>query len=60
MLLFEEVANSLQKLGSKFKGSTLKLHGSLKEFPDIEMMLKQERSQFEVSYLLKLLLTSYV
>ncbi|KAK9270349.1 hypothetical protein L1049_025928 [Liquidambar formosana] len=49
MLVFMEVENSLKKLGSQFAGSTLNLHGSLKEFSDIEEMLRQERSEFEVN-----------
>lgn len=46
--LFEEVAQSLQEIASRFLGSTLNLNGTLKKFSDIEEMLKQERSQFEV------------
>lgn len=46
--LFEEVAQSLLQIASRFLGSTLKLNGTLKKFSDIEEMLKQERSQFEV------------
>ncbi|XP_048424756.1 putative 1-phosphatidylinositol-3-phosphate 5-kinase FAB1D isoform X2 [Pyrus x bretschneideri] len=46
--LFKEVANSLEKMRSQFDGLTLKLRGSFKEFSDIEEMLKQEKSEFEV------------
>ncbi|KAI5312825.1 hypothetical protein L3X38_041999 [Prunus dulcis] len=49
MLLFTEVANTLKKIRSQFDGLTLKLRGSFKEFSDIEDMLKQECSEFEVS-----------
>lgn len=47
ILLFTEIEISLKKLGSQFAGSTLNLHGSIKDFSDIEEMLKQERSEFE-------------
>lgn len=52
ILLFSGVADALKKLRSQFAGSTLNLQGSLKEFSDIEDMLKQESSEFEVSFLL--------
>lgn len=51
MLLFTEVANTLKKIRSQFDGLTLKLRGSFKEFSDIEDMLKQECSEFEVTFL---------
>ncbi|GMP48121.1 hypothetical protein CsSME_00015591 [Camellia sinensis var. sinensis] len=47
--LFEEVAKSLQEISSRFSGSKLNLGGTIKEFSDIEEMLKQERSQFEMN-----------
>lgn len=49
ILLFTEVESSLKKIKSQFEGLTLNLRGSLKEFSDIEDMLKQERSEFEVN-----------
>ncbi|KAK6939801.1 Chaperonin Cpn60/GroEL/TCP-1 family [Dillenia turbinata] len=45
--LFIDVAASLQKISSRFAGVTLKHHGLLREFSDIEEMLRQERSEFE-------------
>ena len=51
MLLFNEVGETLKNLRSRFAGSVLNLQGSLKEFSDIEDMLKQESSEFEVSFL---------
>ncbi|KAM6559593.1 hypothetical protein CsatA_028832 [Cannabis sativa] len=47
ILLFTEVSNSLKELKSQFEGLSLDLQGSIKEFSDIEDMLKQERSEFE-------------
>ncbi|XP_011038183.1 PREDICTED: putative 1-phosphatidylinositol-3-phosphate 5-kinase FAB1D [Populus euphratica] len=47
MLLFNGVGETLKNLRSRFAGSVLNLHGSLKEFSDIEDMLKQESSEFE-------------
>ena len=49
ILLFSEVAKSLKEVKSQFEGLTLNLQGSLKEFCDVEDMLEQERSDFEVS-----------
>lgn len=49
ILLFTEVENCLKKIKSQFEGLTLNLRGSIKEFSDIEDMLKQEISDFEVS-----------
>jgi hypothetical protein len=50
MLIFNGVGEALKNLRSRFAGSVLNLQGSLKEFSDIEDMLKQESSEFEVSY----------
>ncbi|XP_062098317.1 putative 1-phosphatidylinositol-3-phosphate 5-kinase FAB1D isoform X2 [Humulus lupulus] len=47
ILLFTEVSNSLKEVKSQFEGLSLDLQGSIKEFSDIEDMLKQERSEFE-------------
>ncbi|KAJ6383631.1 hypothetical protein OIU78_027006 [Salix suchowensis] len=47
MLLFSGVGDTLKNLRSRFAGSVLNLQGSLKEFSDIEDMLKQESSEFE-------------
>ncbi|KAM7515190.1 hypothetical protein LguiA_004773 [Lonicera macranthoides] len=46
-LMFLELERSLKKIRSRFAGSTLNLEGSLKEFSDIEEMLKNERNLFE-------------
>ncbi|WCJ44084.1 1-phosphatidylinositol-3-phosphate 5-kinase FAB1B [Euphorbia peplus] len=48
-LLFNGIGDSLMKLRCKYEGSTLNLQGSLKLFPDIEHMLKQESSEFEAN-----------
>jgi hypothetical protein len=50
MLIFNGVGEALKNLRSRFAGSVLNLQGSLKEFSDIEDMLKQESSEFEVSF----------
>ncbi|EEF29076.1 phosphatidylinositol-4-phosphate 5-kinase, putative [Ricinus communis] len=47
--LFSGIADILKKLRLKYEGSTLNLGGSLKEFSDIEEMLKHESSEFEVT-----------
>ncbi|XWS23446.1 hypothetical protein CRYUN_Cryun28dG0014500 [Craigia yunnanensis] len=49
MLMFKEVASFLVQIGSQFVGSTLNLKGSLKEFSDVEEILKLEASEFEVN-----------
>lgn len=49
--IFLEIENSLKKIGSRLLGSKLNIQGTLKEFSDIEDMLKQERLQFEVTIL---------
>lgn len=46
---FDEVAKCLQGIASRFSGSILNLNGGLKEFSDIQEMLKQERNQFEMN-----------
>ncbi|MBA0587779.1 hypothetical protein Gorai_000900 [Gossypium raimondii] len=50
MLMFREVASFLVQIRSQFEGSTLNLKGSLKEFSDVEEMLKLEASDFEVNF----------
>ncbi|XP_021662887.2 putative 1-phosphatidylinositol-3-phosphate 5-kinase FAB1D isoform X2 [Hevea brasiliensis] len=47
--LFSGIKDILNELRSQFEGSNLNLRGSLKEFSDIEDMLKQESSEFEAS-----------
>ncbi|KAF2297462.1 hypothetical protein GH714_023871 [Hevea brasiliensis] len=47
--LFSGIKDILNELRSQFEGSNLNLRGSLKEFSDIEDMLKQESSEFEMS-----------
>ncbi|KAH8480245.1 hypothetical protein Peur_062881 [Populus x canadensis] len=49
MLIFNGVGEALKNLRSRFAGSVLNLQGSLKEFSDIEDMLKQESSEFELN-----------
>ncbi|XP_038697035.1 putative 1-phosphatidylinositol-3-phosphate 5-kinase FAB1D [Tripterygium wilfordii] len=49
LLFFSEVLSSLKKMRSQFTCATLILRGSLKEFSDIEEMLKQESSDFETN-----------
>lgn len=46
--LFSEIENSLKALETRYIGVTLNIQGSSKKFSDIEEMLKQEKSQFEV------------
>lgn len=53
MLLFTEVENSLKKFKPQFEGVTFNIQGSLKVFSDIEEMLRQERTEFEVCFLFK-------
>lgn len=50
MLIFREVESFLGQIRSKFVGSTLNLKDSLKEFSDVEEMLKLEASEFEVGF----------
>ena len=50
--MFREVASFLVQIRSQFVGSTLNLKGSLKEFSDVEEILKLEASEFEVGFLL--------
>lgn len=47
-LLFKEVTNSLQKIVSVFSSSLATQFGN--ELNDIENMLQQEKSDFEVGY----------
>ncbi|KAK4280063.1 hypothetical protein QN277_011738 [Acacia crassicarpa] len=49
MLLFTKVANCLKTLKGKFEGSTLNLGGSIREFSEVEEMVKQEQEEFEVN-----------
>ncbi|XP_028804330.1 LOW QUALITY PROTEIN: putative 1-phosphatidylinositol-3-phosphate 5-kinase FAB1D [Neltuma alba] len=49
ILLFTELANCLKTLKVKFDGSALNLGGSMREFSEVEEMLKQERDEFEVN-----------
>lgn len=50
ILLFTETAGFLNKIRSQFAGRTLNLQGTSLDFSDIEEMLNQERSEFEVSF----------
>ncbi|KAJ8760552.1 hypothetical protein K2173_015219 [Erythroxylum novogranatense] len=47
--IFQGIADALKNLRSQFSGSILNLRGSMKKFADIEEMLNQEHSEFEVS-----------
>ncbi|XP_059280352.1 putative 1-phosphatidylinositol-3-phosphate 5-kinase FAB1D isoform X1 [Lycium ferocissimum] len=47
MMMFHDVEKTLKAVESRV-GSVLNLQGSTKEFSEIENMLKEERSQFEV------------
>ena len=49
--MFTEVASFLVQMRPQFVGSTLNLKGLLKEFSDVEEMLKQETSEFEVGFM---------
>ncbi|CAN1235338.1 Putative 1-phosphatidylinositol-3-phosphate 5-kinase FAB1D [Linum perenne] len=49
ILLFSGLAEALKELQSRFGNRVLKLQGSLKRFSDIEEMLRQEMSEFEVN-----------
>ncbi|GLU16427.1 hypothetical protein SLE2022_328620 [Rubroshorea leprosula] len=51
MLFFREVGSYLSKIRSQLTGSTLNLKGSLKEFSDVEEILKLETSEFEAKIL---------
>lgn len=44
---FRDMENYLSKIRSQFTGLTLNLRGSLKEFSDVEEILKMETSEFE-------------
>lgn len=50
MSLFTEVANSLKRIRSQFSGKPLNLQGASLDLSDIEDMLKQEKSEFEVGF----------
>lgn len=46
--MFLEIEESLKSLKTQYVGLTLNIQGKSKKFSDIEEMLKQEKSQFEV------------
>ncbi|CAI9764065.1 unnamed protein product [Fraxinus pennsylvanica] len=46
--MFLEIEESLKDLETQYVGRTLNIQGTSKKFSDIEEMLKQEKSQFEV------------
>lgn len=48
--MFTEVENSLKRIRSQFSGKPLNLQGVSLDLSDIEDMLKQERSEFEVRF----------
>ncbi|KAG6419831.1 hypothetical protein SASPL_116343 [Salvia splendens] len=48
MLMFIDIEKSLKEIEARYIGVTLNIQGSSKEFSDIMLMLKQEKSQFEV------------
>lgn len=47
--MFCDVEKALKAIESRFVGTTLNLQGSIRKFSEIEKMLKEERTQFEVS-----------
>lgn len=49
--LFTEVVNSLRTIKLQMDKSILNLGGSIGDFSKVEEMLKQERVDFEVSFL---------
>lgn len=51
--MFLEIENSLKEVRSRYVGMSLNLQGSIRDFSDIEEMLKEERAQFEVSIFYK-------
>ncbi|KAH6780396.1 hypothetical protein C2S52_011633 [Perilla frutescens var. hirtella] len=48
ILMFLDIEKSLKELETRYSGVTLNIQGSSKDFSDIMLMLKQEKSQFEV------------
>ncbi|KAL3504039.1 hypothetical protein ACH5RR_033880 [Cinchona calisaya] len=46
--MFLEIEKFLKEVRSRYVGMSLNLQGSIKDFSDIEEMLKEERAQFEV------------
>lgn len=46
--MFVDIEKSLKEIEARYIGVTLNIQGSSKEFSDIMLMLKQEKSQFEV------------
>ncbi|CAN4097924.1 unnamed protein product [Withania somnifera] len=46
--MFRDVEKALKAIESRFVGTNLNLQGSIKKFSEIEKMLKEERTQFEV------------
>lgn len=46
---FLDVEKALKAIESRFNGTTINIQGSNLEFSEVEKMLKEERSQFEVS-----------
>lgn len=51
IMMLLDVEKALKAVQSRL-GTALNLQGSIKDFSEIENMLKEERSQFEVRYFL--------
>lgn len=47
--MFRDVEKALKAIESRFVGTTINLQGSIRTFSEIERMLKEERTHFEVS-----------
>ncbi|KAK6787195.1 hypothetical protein RDI58_015720 [Solanum bulbocastanum] len=46
--MFCDVEKALKAIESRFVGTTLNLQGSIRKFSEIDKMLKEERTQFEI------------
>ncbi|PHU14820.1 putative 1-phosphatidylinositol-3-phosphate 5-kinase FAB1C [Capsicum chinense] len=46
--MFHDVEKALKAIESRFVGTTLNLQGSIRKFSEIEKMLEEERTQFEI------------
>ncbi|KAJ8557856.1 hypothetical protein K7X08_004622 [Anisodus acutangulus] len=46
--MFSDVEKALKAIESRFVGTTLNIQGSMRKFSDIEKMLGEERTQFEI------------
>lgn len=46
--MFLDIEKSLKEIETRYVGVTLNIQGSSKEFSDVLLMLKDEKTQFEV------------